>query len=84
MKKPYKILFIISFVPIVFALIYSIYHMIVGIDTHMVCITDSCPTYIKGIKAFVYCFYMVSSITTYILCFIYQLFYMFKLRKLKK
>ncbi len=81
MKKLYKIIFIVSFIPIIISLIYSVWHMIIGIDTGIVCITSPCPTHINGIKAFVYCFYKSSNIFTYALCFVYQMVYIFKLRK---
>ena len=84
MKKIYKILFIISFLPITFSLLYCVYYMIFGMDTGIVCITDPCPTFVKGYEAFIFAFYKISNIPTYLICLIYQLVYIFKLRKLKK
>ena len=50
MKKLYIIIFIVSFIPIIISLIYSVWHMIIGIDTGK-CqfLTVSVRTVINGI-----------------------------------
>lgn len=86
-KKVVKGLFIISFLPFVFLIIFALYNAIVGYDVY----TMILPTYVKtiyGIEAFkeVLFWYGLSFIIIPVLpvCFIYQVVYSVYLKKKMK